>query len=377
VTRVAGRAVGLLCFVTALMTISAGRAAACAICLSAVSVTTGQQMDAADQAVLGVPDGEQFRVIAVLKGDVAPGAVIAEEVYRVDAAALWSGKPLLLLRNGLGQRWASVGTIGVECADWLRQLAATGAGRGRPRSAWPQTTQTGFELTDSGWRERVALAAPYLENPEPLAAEIAHGEIARAPYSALRTLAPQLDAAALAGWIDDPRLASRRSTYTLLLGIAGGPDDAARLERRIDAAWRSRDATDLAAMLAADLELGGPSRVAWIETAYFADGDRTLPEIEAALLALSVHGGANGAVPRERVIQAYGLFIRERKAMAGFVALELADWEYWDATTEYVALLKSDAVKDPASHFAVVNYLQRSPRAAAKAALQSLTNERR
>jgi hypothetical protein len=63
--------------------------------------------------------------------------------------------------------------------------------------------------------------------------------------------------------------------------------------------------------------------------------------------------------------------------MASFVALELADWEYWDATTEYVALLKSDAVKDPASHFAVVNYLQRSPRAAAKAALQSLTNERR
>jgi hypothetical protein len=47
------------------------------------------------------------------------------------------------------------------------------------------------------------------------------------------------------------------------------------------------------------------------------------------LLALSVHGGANGAVPRERVIQAYGLFIRERKPMAGFVALELADWEYW------------------------------------------------
>jgi hypothetical protein len=223
----------------------------------------------------------------------------------------------------------------------------------------------------------VALVAPYLEDPDPLAAEIAYGEVSRAPYGAMRLLRGRLDATAIVRWIDDPKLASRRSTYTLLLGIAGGRDDATRLAQRIEAVWKSRDATDLAAMLAADLELRGPSRVAWIETAYFADGDRTLPEIEAALLALSVHGGANGAVPRERVIQAYRLFIRERKPMAGFVAQELADWEYWDATTEYVALLKSDAVKDPASHFAVVNYLQRSPHAAAKAALQALTNERR
>jgi hypothetical protein len=33
--------------------------------------------------------------------------------------------------------------------------------------------------------------------------------------------------------------------------------------------------------------------------------------------------------------------------MAGFVALELADWKYWDATNDYVALLKSNAVKIP------------------------------
>ena len=190
-------------------------------------------------------------------------------------------------------------------------------------------------------------------------------------------LKPQLQAAKIAKWIDDPRLAARRSTYTLLLGIAGGRDDATRLEQRIDAALRSRDATDLAAMLAADLELRGPSRVDWIEQAYFTDRTRTLPEIESALLALGVHGAASAAVPRERVIEAYRLFIRERKAMAGFVAQQLADWECWDATADYVALLQSDALQDPSSHFAVVNYLQRSPRASAKAALQSMTDKTR
>jgi hypothetical protein len=63
--------------------------------------------------------------------------------------------------------------------------------------------------------------------------------------------------------------------------------------------------------------------------------------------------------------------------MAGFVASELADWGYWDATADYVALLKSGALKDPASHFAVVSYLQRNPHAAAKAALRTLAEQPR
>jgi hypothetical protein len=355
-------------------------AAACPICFNGRVVTIGQQLDAADQAMLAVPspDGTQFRIVDVVKGDVAVDGIVSEPVARVDAAALQSGKPLLLLRNELGQHWTSYGAIGVEYAGWLRQLAATGkAGHARSRPAWPQTTQASSETTDAEWRARVALVAPYLESPEPLAAEIAYGEISRAPYAAIRSLKPQLETTTIARWLDDPKLAARHSTYTLLLGIAGGPDDAVPLELRIDTAWTSRDATNLAAMLAADLELRGASRVGWIERMYFADRNRTMPEIDAALLALSVHGGASGTISRERVIQAYRFFIRERRPMAGFVAQELADWEHWDATSDYVALLKSNAVKDPAAHFAVVNYLRRSPRAAAKAALRSLADQPR
>jgi hypothetical protein len=54
--------------------------------------------------------------------------------------------------------------------------------------------------------------------------------------------------------------------------------------------------------------------------------------------------------------------------MAGFVAQQLADWDYWDAATEYAALLKSNTIKDPASEFAVVNYLQRAASASAAVA---------
>jgi hypothetical protein len=349
-------------------------AAACQICFNGQAVTIGQQLDAADQAVLAVPlsDGQEFQVVAVVKGDQATEGLIAQPVYRTDAM-MTGGKPLLLLRNRLAQRWDRVGEIDIAFAGWLRQLAATYHGeRAGSGPAWPRSTFSGSELTDAEWRARVALVAPYLENPQPLAADIAHGEISRAPYGALRSLKSKLVATAISRWIDDPSLAARHSTYLLLLGIAGGPDDAERMEQRVNAQWRSHDATDLAALLAAELELGGPQHVESIEKKYLVDRNRKLPEIEAALLALSVHGRADAAVPRTRVIAAYRLFMRERKPMAGFVAQELADWGHWDATMDYVAILKSNVVKDPSAHFMIVNYLRRSPDPAAKAALRSL-----
>jgi len=349
---------GLLGTLGALMILASSPSAqACQLCLGGVLFAPGQQLDVAEQAVLAVPlaSGTRWRIIEVAKGNAVPGQVIIEPVDGADTTAFRAGRAFLLLRHEQWPRWASVGTIGAEHAGWLRQLAATG-----PRPERP----------DADWRGRVALVSPYLEHAEPLAALIAYGEIARAPYSALRSLKPRLEAATIARWLDDPKLAARRPAYTLLLGIAGGPEDVERLEQRLGAAWTSRDATNLGAMLAADLELRGPSRVAWIETMYLADRRRTMPEIAAALQALGEHGDDDGAVPRARVIQAFRVLIKERKPMAGLVAGHLAEWEYWDAVAEYAALLGSSVPLDPSSRGAIVSYLERCPRDQAKAALE-------
>ena len=89
----------------------------------------------------------------------------------------------------------------------------------------------------------------------------------------------------------------------------------------------------------------------------------------AACPALAVHGDTDGTVSRERVIEAYRRFIRARPAMAGFVAPELAEWQAWEATGDYAALIAADAVPDPAEEFAILTYLRQSPDPAAKAAL--------
>jgi hypothetical protein len=202
---------------------------------------------------------------------------------------------------------------------------------------------------------------PRLESPQPLVAKIAHGDLSAAPYAAMRSAKPQLDARKLRVWLADPQLAARQRLYLLLLGVAGDAQDATALELRLDAAWQAGDATNLASMLTADLEMRGPSRLTWVEDKYLRDRTRSAPEVEAALLALSVQGRTDAAIPRERVIQSYRVYMKAHPENAGAVAPDLAAWQYWDAVPEYQALMKSSVRQQYPSMLAMLAYLRQSP----------------
>lgn len=340
----------------ALLCVSAA-AAACPLCLGAGQPTKAQQLVVAQQAVLAVPtaDASRFRVAEVVKGERPPSGTV-EGGYPRSAAALESAapmsrKPRLLVRDDPFPTWTIVGTIGADHSGWLRKLAA-----GKPAA----------ERSAEAWRERVALVVPYLEHREPLAAELAYAELAAAPYAAMRAAKPRLDASAVREWLADPNLAVRHRLYLLLLGLAGNAHDAAALERRLEAMWTAGDATNLGALLAADLELRGPARMAWVEQRYLRDRARSTPEVEAALLALSVHGNASGTIPRDRVILAYRAFMKARPEIAGYVAQDLAAWQYWDAVPEYVALMRSEVRQQVPSRIAILAYLRQSPSAEAR-----------
>jgi len=327
-------------------------ASACPICLGWGQTTPAQQLVASPQAVLAVPtaDASRFRVIQVIKGVRTADGMVEGGYPRTGPvagdAAMAKGRLLLLVRDDPLPVWVILGAIDPARADWLRALAA-----GR-RAA---------DMTPDEWRARVALVVPHLHDPEPLAADLAYAELRAAPYAALRTAKPQLDAAALRRCLADPELAARHPFCQLLLGIAGNAQDAAALERRLQVAWQSGDAANLSAMLAADLELSGAARVAWLESNYLADTKRSPPEIKAALLALSVHGNADGTIPRKRVIQSYRVFMKAHPEIAGDVAADLAAWQYWDAVPDYLSLMKSDVRQQYPSRVAMAAYLQQSP----------------
>jgi hypothetical protein len=332
-------------------------AAACPLCLGAGQQTKAQHLITARQAVLAVPtdDASRFRVVEVVKGERPSSGTIEGGYPRSgpasEAAAPRRGKPLLLVRDDPFPTWVILGAIGADHSGWLRKLAA-----GRPAA----------EMNAKEWDARVALVAPYLEHSEPLAAGIAYGELAAVPYAAMRAAKPRLSAARVRGWVADPALAARLPLYLLLLGIAGDARDADRLELRLGAVSQAGDATNLGPMIAADLELRGPSRMAWVDDRYLRDRERSPAEIKAALLALSVHGNAKGAIPRERVIQSYRVFMKEHPEIAGYVAQDLAAWQYWDAVPEYVALMKSEVRQQYPSRVAILAYLRQSPSAEAR-----------
>jgi hypothetical protein len=356
--------------VAALLVVSTAGASGCPLCYQAaqLSISDGVRLDMADRVILAAPLGaDQFQIVAVVKGEGQVGETIpGNTVYGASAS---EREPSLLIRNPFAWQWTSLGTIPLEYSDWLRQVIATREiGGDRPPRTWPLTSETADGLSYAGWRQRVALVLPYLENGNPLAARLAWRELARAPYVSMDTARSRIDPATVVAWIDLPELTARRATYITLLGFVAGAAETTNLEQRLKVALDSHQTADVAAMIAADLELRGPSWVDWIESRYFADISRTLPEIEAALLALKVHGDANRTVPRDRVVRAFRVFIRQRPGIAGFVAPQLADWNCWDAVSDYEAIVRSNNPMDPASEFGINIYLKRA--AAAGIAIQ-------
>jgi hypothetical protein len=321
--------------------------AACPLCMG-YRPSTAQQLAVLQQAVLAQPatDGRGYRVVATIKGEPPSSGMIEATAVQADGGAPASGKPLLLARDDKWPIWLSFGAIGAEHAGWLRQIVAG---------------KSATEMSAEEWRARVALMLPYLENREPLVAEIAYGELAAAPYAALSATKSQLATARVRQWLADPKLAARQPMYLLLLGLGGNAQDAAVVERRLDEAWRAGDAMNLGSLIAADLQLRGPVRVAWVDERYLNDSTRSSREVEAALLALSVHGNANTTVPRERVIKSYRMFMTAHKDIAGYVAQDFAAWRYWDAVPDYVALLKAGVKQQYPSQIAIIAYLRQSP----------------
>lgn len=356
-------------WLAAALLFASSAAVACPICLGAGQQTVAQQLAAAPQAVLALPAAEagQFRVVEVIRGE-RPSQRSIEGGYPRNAStvdgALRKGEALLLIREDPLPGWVVLGAIGTDQAGWLRMLAVG---------------QRSDTLSAAQWRDRIARVAPRLESPQPLVAKIAHGELSAAPYAAMRSSRPQLDARKVRAWVADPQLAARQRLYLLLLGIAGDERDAAAIEQRLDAAWSAGDATNLAPMLTANLELRGPSRIDWVEQRYLRDRSRSAAEVEAALLALSVQGQTDAAVPRARVIQAYRAYMKAHPENAGNVAPDLAAWQYWDAVPEYQALIKSGVRQQYPSMLAMMNYLRQSPAggaagAAAQTPLPAMTS---
>jgi hypothetical protein len=328
-------------------------AQACPICATGGELTPAQRLINADQVLLLAPAPQGWQTRAVIKGE--PAAPPAAEALPVPAPIAMpspaSGPvPWLAARDRYSGQWALYGPVGADHAPVLARAASA---------------QRTAEMRIEDWVERVRFYAPYLEHREPLLAELAYSEIARAPYAAMRSLRGTVDPAQLARWLDDPALAARAPLYTLLLGIAGDAQTVPRVERALAESRKTRVPADPSALICALIELRGRDALTQIERLYLTDRSGDPVQARGALLALSVQGQADGVLPRADVIAAYRRLIQRRHPLAGLAAADLAAWQAWEVTPDYVALLNSSTLH-PVSRVAIVSYLERSPHPAAK-----------
>lgn len=335
-------------------------AQACAICAPADGQNTLlYQLHAADAVVLAAPQTPVagYRVVAQVKGTLPPGPITSVQ-WTVAPPAAGATTPAVLLYSAAGHSWRAVGTLDLARAAWLTQLM-----RGvRPAGIEPV----------ADWPHRLAAFVADLEDPQALVARLAYEEVSVAPYAAMRSARARLDSARIRRWLDDPALVARRPLYLLLAGIAGGADAAPDLRRRVDAAVKDGSAGALSAALAAWVEVEGIPVVAWIEQEFFARPGRDESQVQAAVLALAVHGSDGARVPRERVVAAFARLAVGNPAMAGFAASDLAGWGHWETGPVYAQILGSGQPLAFASRYAMVFYLLRSPRPDARAALEAL-----
>lgn len=250
----------------------------CSLCLSAFELELNAQfLVHAQHAVLAVPEASQrYKVVAVIKRGPAVGELVDGKVTRLGSPfAQGDSAPRLLMREEGWLMWVDLGAVDPDQAGWLRTVASF---------------SPNADLTEKQRAQQVAFFLPALASPEPMVRKMAAAEIASAPYSAMRANRTKIDLSLVRDRLSAPAYAQQRSLYWLLLGFAGNAEDAARLDEELDRVWKAHDTTDLAAKLAALVELRGQAGIEKLERLYLRDGRRTPEERRAAAQALEETG---------------------------------------------------------------------------------------
>lgn len=333
-------------------------ALSCPVCAPGTVPGAFEMVRQADRVVLArsTPEGRP-RLTAVIQGEGQVGDTL-DLLVPTGADPLPATQALVLTRSAVHGGWALLGAMSSSRASWLQALTRRPAAERR---------------TAQDWVEHVRWFLPQLEDPEPLIAETAYAEIARAPYGTMRAVRDALDATRLRTWLEAPDKQTRRPLYLLLLGLGGDPSDARAIERILMAHQDSPPQTagirnELSALVTATLELGGPARLPWIESAWLASRQRSEAEVQQVLLALSVHGTDGARIARQDIVQTYLRFIERHPALGGFVAQDLALWGAWEATPAYAKAIQNAGLPI-GSRVAMAQYLRMSPHPEARPAL--------
>jgi hypothetical protein len=228
-------------------------------------------------------------------------------------------------------------------------------------------------LAPSG-ADRLAFFQDYLEHDDPLLAQDAYDEFARAPYQELHDLADRMRRDQLLAWIANPEISpSGRRLYLTMLGICGTAEDLPVLEEMIVSdyavkrplveglveiglgmggpvgliAWpevvqleERREKLGLDALVACYLTLRGPEGLDLIDERFLEDPKVEYTYIYSTIMALRFHGESTDVLPHERLLASMRLLL-DNPDFADQVIPDLARWEDWSVLDRLVEMFRT------------------------------------
>lgn len=190
---------------------------------------------------------------------------------------------------------------------------------------------------------RVRYFADYLGHENTTLADLAHIEVARAPYGQLLEFADRLPREELHGRLKDLRRMEWHALYILFLARGGNESDKQRIRDEIAGCAEFGLVTQTAAWATALIEIDGRAGIDRLAELYLGSSNRSPKEITALHAALKVHGDKGPSEPREAVISAYGTLLQKYPAIAADLADDLTRWERFDHTEMLSALLRQES----------------------------------
>lgn len=361
-----GRLVAIVCVLAGV-----SDAAACPFC-SAESRTLTEETQTADAVVLARFVKEAAETTASedpAKSDPNSGMATFAIVEALRGAeSLTPGKEIQVVFFGEPdrERVFLISGIGTERIDWTTPLPLSPAGVEYVR-ALAQVPASGVE--------RLAFFQGYLEHEDPLLAQDAYDEFARAPYPEVQALKPRMNREQLLKWIDDREVSpSRRRLYLTMLGICGERSDVAALESLIASDFQAmkphvdqiaqtglalggpiglpvwaefvdqderRKKLGLDALVACYLTLNGADGLKLIEDRFLKNPQTEYTYIYSTIMALRFHGEEpTSPVPRDRLLASMRLLL-DNSEFADQVIPDLARWEDWSVLDRLVAMYKA------------------------------------
>ena len=136
--------------------------------------------------------------------------------------------------------------------------------------------------------DRLAFFAGHFEDEEPVLANDAYDEFARASYAEVVEIGPRLDRDKLIGWLENPEVIKpRKRLYYTLLGVCGTDKEIPYLEEIIRSGDRDRQ-SGLDALIACYLTLRGDEGVALIEETFLTNPKAEYIDVFSAITRASL-----------------------------------------------------------------------------------------